>query len=101
MLEEYTKGKKLNEPLFTTKFKNRLERVAAYKIINATCEEAGLEERVGTHTLRKTFGYHHYQKYKDIAILQKILNHSSPNITMRYIGVEQDTIDYSYLHFAL
>lgn len=101
MLEEYTKGKKLNEPLFTTKFKNRLERVAAYKIINAACEEAGLEERVGTHTLRKTFGYHHYQKFKDVVMLQKIFNHYSPEITLRYIGIEQAQIDESYTNFIL
>ena len=101
MLEEYTKGKKLNEPLFTTKFKNRLERVAAYKIINAACEEAGLEERVGTHTLRKTFGYHHYQKFKDVVMLQKIFNHYSPEITLRYIGIEQAQMDESYTNFIL
>lgn len=101
MLEEYTKGKNLNEPLFTTKFKNRLERIAAYKIINAACEEAGLEERVGTHTLRKTFGYHHYQKFKDVVMLQKIFNHYSPEITLRYIGIEQAQIDESYTNFIL
>ena len=101
MFEEYTKGKNLNEPLFTTKFKNRLERVAAYKIINAACKDAGLEERVGSHTLRKTFGYHHYQKFKDVVLLQKIFNHYSPEITLRYIGIEQAQIDESYVNFIL
>ena len=101
MLKDFTKGKKMTKPLFITKFKNRLERVAAYKIINAACKEAGLEERVGTHTLRKTFGYHHYQKFKDVVILQKIFNHSSPQITLRYIGIKQDEIDYSYKNFIL
>lgn len=101
MLKDFTKGKKMTEPLFTTKFKNRLERVAAYKIINAACKEAGLEERVGTHTLRKTFGYHHYQKFKDVVMLQKIFNHYSPEITLRYIGIEQSQIDESYTNFIL
>ena len=101
MLKDFTKGKKMTEPLFTTKFKNRLERVAAYKIINAACKEAGLEDRVGTHTLRKTFGYHHYQKFKDVVMLQKIFNHYSPEITLRYIGIEQSQIDESYTNFIL
>ena len=101
MLKDFTKGKKMTEPLFTTKFKNRLERVAAYKIINAACKEAGLEERVGTHTLRKTFGYHHYQKFKDVVMLQKIFNHYSPEITLRYIGIAQDEIDKSYQNSSL
>ena len=101
MLKDFTKGKKMTKPLFITKFKNRLERVAAYKIINAACKEAGLEERVGTHMLRKTFGYHHYQKFKDVVMLQKIFNHYSPEITLRYIGIEQSQIDESYTNFIL
>ena len=101
MLAEFTKGRKIKEPLFVTKFKNRLERIAAYKIINRACKEAGLEETVGTHTLRKTFGYHHYQKFKDVAMLQKIFNHFSPEITLRYIGIEQAQIEDSYNNFIL
>ena len=101
MLEEFTKNRKTKEPLFITKFKNRLERVAAYKIINKACKETGLEETVGTHTLRKTFGYHHYQKFKDIVMLQKIFNHFSPEITLRYIGIEQREIEDSYNNFIL
>ena len=101
MFEEFTKGRRADEPLFLTVFKNRLERYAAYYIIRYACEEAGLQEKVGTHTMRKTFGYHHYKKYKDVAMLQKIFNHSSPQSTLRYIGIEQDQIDESYTNFIL
>ncbi len=101
MLEEFTKGKRGDEPLFMTKFKNRLGRVTAYYTIRNACELANLEEKFGTHTMRKTFGYHHYKKYKDVAMLQKIFNHSSPMVTLRYIGIEQDQIDESYTNFIL
>jgi len=101
MLEKFIKNKRSDEPLFTTIFKNRMDRFSAYRIIKYSCKEAGLEEKVGTHTMRKTFGYHHYKKYKDIAMLQKIFNHSSPSITLRYIGIEQDQIDESYVNFIL
>lgn len=60
-----------------------------------------MEEKIGTHTLRKTFGYHHYEKFKDVVMLQKIFNHSSTEITLRYIGIEQDEIDESYVNFVL
>ena len=70
-----------------------MQRFAAYYIVRSACKEAGLQEKVGTHTMRKTFGYHHYRKFKDVAILQKIFNHSSPEITLRYIGIEQDEIE--------
>ncbi len=101
LIEEYTHKKKLEDPLFMTRFQNRLGRISAYKIINSACKRAGLEERVGTHTLRKTFGYHHYKSFKDVAMLQKIFNHSSPEITLRYIGIEQAEIEESYLNFIL
>lgn len=101
MLKKYTKNRNLQEPLFKSVFNNRLDRFAAYSIIKSACKEARIEEKVGTHTLRKTFGYHHYRKYKDVALLQKIFNHSSPVITLNYIGIEQDQIDESYKNFIL
>ena len=77
-----------------------ITRVQAYRILNKAAKECGLEE-IGTHTLRKTFGYHHYQQYHDVAMLQRIFNHSSPSITLRYIGIEQDQIDEATADFAL
>ena len=101
LLKVYLKDKKLEEPLFTSCFGNRLNRFSAYRIIKNACKIAGLEDRVGTHTLRKTFGYHHYQKFKDVALLQKIFNHSAPDITLRYIGINQEQIENSYANFIL
>lgn len=98
---EYTKNKTNNEALFKTKFNNRLERVGAYMILKNASQKAGIEENIGTHTLRKTFGYHHYKQFKDIAILQKIFNHSNPEVTLRYIGIEQSQIEESYSNFIL
>lgn len=79
---------------------DRIHRVQAWKILNAAAQEVGLEE-IGTHTLRKTFGYHFYQQYKDVAVLQQIFNHSSPAVTMRYIGITQDLIDEKVDGFTL
>lgn len=101
MLDKFTLRRDFDEPLFLSAYQNRLNRVAAYAIIKKACESAGIEARIGTHTMRKTFGYHHYQKFKDLAILQKIFNHSSPQVTLRYIGIEQDQIESSYSNFVL
>lgn len=89
------------QPLFYTQKHCRLDRAQAYRILNKAAQVVGMKERIGTHTLRKTFGYHHYKKYNDIVLLQKIFNHSSPSVTLRYIGIEQDTIDESYMNFYL
>ena len=101
MFAKFTKNRQSDEPLFMTKFENRLSRVTAYYTIREACKRANLEENFGTHTMRKTFGYHHYKKYKDVAMLQKIFNHSSPAMTLRYIGIEQEEINKSYKDFIL
>lgn len=89
------------QPLFYTQKHCRLDRAQAYRILNKAAQAVGVKERIGTHTLRKTFGYHHYKKYNDIVLLQKIFNHSSPSVTLRYIGIEQEDIDKVYRNFYL
>lgn len=101
LLEEFIKSRKNDEPLFLSHWGHRLDRVTVYYIIRNACKKAKLQEKIGTHSMRKSFGYHHYQQFKDVVILQKIFNHSSPQITLRYIGIEQDEIDCSYNNFIL
>lgn len=72
-----------------------ITRVRAYDILRDAAVACGLKE-IGTHTLRKTFGYHIYQETKDVALLQDIFGHSAPYITLKYIGVNQDAIDRAY-----
>ena len=100
-IEEFTKDLPAEQPLFYTQQHRRMERSRAYKMLNKAARAVGVTRRIGTHTLRKTFGYHCYQKYDDIVLLQKIFNHSSPQITLRYIGIEQEDIDAVYREFYL
>lgn len=72
-----------------------ISRQHAYEIIRSIGIMFGVPN-LGTHSLRKTFGYHYYQKTNDIAILQDIFNHSDPAITLRYIGINEDTIADAY-----
>ncbi|QDS33750.1 tyrosine-type recombinase/integrase [Brevibacillus brevis] len=67
---------------------------------NGAARKSGLDE-IGTHTLRKTFGYHVYQRTKDMATLQMIFNHSHQSMTVRYIGITQDLIDDAVSGFSL
>lgn len=77
-----------------------ITRQQAYNILNKAAEVVGIEE-VGTHTLRKTFGYWHYKQNKDVALLQDIFQHSAPSVTLRYIGINQDIMDMSIENFFL
>ena len=56
----------------------------------------GITYPIGTHSFRKTWGYIVYNKTKDIGLVMKALNHSSPSITLRYIGIEQETLNATY-----
>lgn len=101
-LFEYIIDKKDNDWLFPSQRGDKpITRIQAYRIISIACEKAGINSRIGTHTLRKTFGYHFYKEKKDIALLQSIFNHSSPSVTLRYIGINQDIIDNSLKDFCL
>lgn len=101
VLNEFTKNRNIEEPLFLGKQGKRLDRSQVYRFIKRACKEKDVKVHAGTHTLRRSFGYHHYQKFKDPIVLQKIFNHSSQRITLMYIGVEQDEIDLSYKNFEL
>lgn len=102
VLKNFTKGRDFDEPLFKgVRDERRLDRKEVYRFLINVCNKIGIKTKVSTHTMRKTFGYHHYQKFKDSVILQKIYNHSNQRITLLYIGVEQDEIDWSYKNFEL
>lgn len=90
-----------NDWLFPSNQGGHIKRAQAYKMLNQAAGECGIKEAIGTHTLRKTFGYWYYKQYHDIAELQQILNHSSPSVTLRYIGITQDQIDGHMRDFSI
>ena len=101
LIQEFIKDKEDDEPLFLSQKQKRLDRSQAYRMLNEACKAVGITVNIGTHSMRKSFGYHHYKQFKDVAMLQMIFNHSNPKITLRYIGIEQDEIDNSYKQFVL
>ena len=70
-------------------------------ILNSVAKVVGIKEQIGTHTLRKTFGYHAYRMGMDLSVIQKLLNHASPSVTLAYIGITQDDLDDVYLNLNL
>lgn len=77
-----------------------ISRIQAYRVLNQAAESCGLDE-IGTHTMRKSFGYHFYKRTHDVAMLMDIFNHSAPSITLRYIGINDDMKDESLKYFYL
>ncbi|CDN39318.1 site-specific integrase [Bacillus thuringiensis] len=101
-LKWFNEGREVEEYLLKSrKGKNRpIGRSMAYKILKSTAAEFGLDE-IGTHTLRKTYGYHMYMQTKNMALLMEIFNHSSEKVTLRYIGVNQDAMDKAMSRFKI
>jgi len=73
----------------------------AYRQLNKAAERVDIVEGIGTHSMRKTFGYWHYKQFKDVAELQTILNHSHPKITLTYIGITAEQIEINLNKFVL
>ncbi len=101
-------GRKPDEFVFQSRQKDGIthkarpiSRQRCYQIMNAIAKKAGIEERIGCHTLRKTFGYHYYQTTGDVVSLQRILGHSFQRETLVYIGVVQENIDESMMKMTM
>lgn len=97
--DEYILQSRVRDPA-THKYRP-ISRQRCYQIINTIARKAGIEERIGCHTLRKTFGYHYYKMTGDVVSLQRILCHSYQRETLIYIGVIQENIDESLLKFNM
>ena len=100
-LDDYCEGKKDYEYIVPSAraVNKAVSREYAYRVIHAAGEQFGLDN-LGTHTMRKTFGYHFYLQTKDIVLLMRIFNHNDQSKTLRYIGIEQTTIDQAMKKFS-
>ncbi len=70
-----------------------ISRSQAYRIINNAAKNIGLEGNISCHSLRKTFGYQAWKKGIPPAVIMEIYNHTSIDITKRYLAIDQDDKD--------
>lgn len=76
-------------------------RSQAFRIIKNACADLSISCQISCHSLRKTFGYHAYNSGVNPTMLMLIFNHSSFDITKRYLGIEQDDKDQVFLKLNL
>jgi len=72
----------------------------AYRQLRKAADMAEVDS-IGTHTMRKTFGYWYYKQTRDVAKLQMILNHAKPEVTLTYIGITEEEIENDLDNFVL
>ncbi|WP_255700525.1 tyrosine-type recombinase/integrase [Dethiosulfovibrio faecalis] len=73
----------------------------AYRILNSTARTVRIKNTIGTHILRKTFAYHAYKSGHNLSMIQNLLNHSAPSVTLRYIGITKEEMDNIFLTLNL
>lgn len=71
-----------------------------WRVIKDAAKEAGIEQNIGTHSLRKSFCRRVYDKANDkgqaLVLLQRVLNHSSSAVTAAYLGLYDDEIEDAF-----
>lgn len=66
---------------------------AANRLVKGWTKAINLLGNYGTHSLRKTWGYHQRIKFGvDFTLIAKRYNHSNPETTMRYLGIEDKEV---------
>ena len=103
--------KSLNDYLFVAegnRGKNSgkaLDRKSVDRILKGIATDVGLDSKMSTHSLRKTFAYHQMlmtdNDPRKLLLLQKMFGHSSIVQTLDYIGITKEEVEEAYLNFNL
>lgn len=78
-----------------------ISRVQAYRIIKNAAIACDISGSISPHSLRKTFGYFAWKSGITPVMLMNIFNHSSFEITKRYLGIDQDDRDNVFRNVLL
>ncbi len=54
------------------------------------------DKNIGTHSARKCRGRALWERGVPIETISKMLNHSSPSVTMTYLDITQDEVNQTY-----
>lgn len=108
---ENTPGVSLSDYMFKSESNNGsnnnqpIHRNSIDEMLKGVVRDLGLDIKVSTHTLRKTFGFHQmmmsHNDPRKLLVLSKIFGHSSTAVTLEYIGITGEEIEEAYLGLNL
>ena len=79
--------------------------MSADRILKGIANDLSLENKMATHSLRKTFAYHQMvmsnNDPRKLLLLQKMFGHSSAAQTLDYIGITGEEIEDAYMKLNL
>lgn len=91
----------LNEYMFKSREGDgAIAATTLWRIIKNAAKEAGINQNIGSHSLRKTWGRFCFEQAEDktraLVLLQKAFNHSSQEVTLHYLGLLDEDIQDMY-----
>lgn len=90
-----------HSPLFRSQRGGPLTVSSVSRLVKTWCKAVGLFGNYGSHTLRKTWGYHAYMSGIDLPRLMICFNHSSQKQTLDYLCIQDEAIQEIYLTMEL
>ncbi len=89
------------DPLFISQRGSSLTVSSVNRLVKSWCQHIGLKGNYGSHTLRKTWGYHAYKRGIDLPRLMTCFNHSNQKQTLDYLCIQDSQIQEVYLKVEL
>lgn len=90
LISSSTINQKGSEYLFQSRTKKQIDRSTVFCSFKEICSELALPQDISVASWRKTFAYHHYQRYKDLSYLQWLFNQATVEQTLRFIGINEN-----------
>lgn len=82
-----------SEYLFPSQKRDQIDPHTVNRVVNKVMENANIKQSgVSAHVLRKRFATSVFMNTRDIATTSKLLGHSSPTTTMRYVLIDESTM---------
>jgi len=93
LLKKYKEARAKDKYFFCTLKGNKLDRVYLYNMIRRYAKRAGINKKIGLHTLRHSFALKFYKDSNhDLIRLQKILGHRNINTTQIYCYMDSTDV---------
>lgn len=102
-LHHHPKRLSVSAPLFLSRRGRKAITVSALnQLVKAWCRGVGLPGNFGSHSLRKTWGYHQrIHNHASVALLVRAFGHATEAQTLAYLGILPDEIKSLYLSMEL
>ena len=81
------KGIKVDDLIFP------ISRFTVNRVIKDAAKQAGVKERIGSHSIRKTRAYHFFEETQDLTLTMQLLQHDNTKSTLSYIGKSKKELE--------